>query len=715
MSATTGRSAQSSKASLPAFGAFPGNKAILLERANPGIRRSTPDSDALASSDDEADHRQSQPASNSYGPKPIRRMSWLNEMPLTKKPSTTKSGPYSPNTSHPATPAAEQTTWGVTASPGLGTGGWNTTTSSYPWGNSGIWNNENRKDPPSRLQEVLPSPTAISSPNASFLNEEFHSPSAKRGNVSEIAIPFSIPLHPTPKTYRSQSYSVGQLDPESLMPNTTNKTPGTYGMIRGRGGIHQPILQHMSSRTSGLNELGHDSGPLGRVHEVEDDEEQEDVSDTSRNLSLFQARTIEQLTRENAILRQAATSQTENRYRERNVSSTSANSGLSSSANNFRNARIHSVVPEEADLAVEDLDEIGAPSNNIGRESLGRRYSELSAVNSDRQQVSPTDNRNLDNVKRAQWQTSLGFGGIPEAPQSRRHSFADVPTRHGSISSTGEHSPSMTRRYPSTNSQDRDDAYGAYGEAQDPNPIDTREFRISLYRLAEQKLELEHLHNRHFAALYFSSPNSTRRNADLGHTSLHHAYVTPNTYGRNITIGTDLSPHAQPLYIVTFKCCRSDVFYIQEGTGLQVKPGDLVIVEADRGTDLGTVQHAHISWDEARELKEKYAAEHYNWLMMFSDQRRNGVPNAVNPNGLPGLNGAPGSAVGGMGPPSQQGGQEPQPGELKPKLIKRLAQNHEIQTLRDKEGNEAKAKRVCQQKVAEHRLSMEILDAEFQM
>jgi cell fate regulator YaaT (PSP1 superfamily) len=53
--------------------------------------------------------------------------------------------------------------------------------------------------------------------------------------------------------------------------------------------------------------------------------------------------------------------------------------------------------------------------------------------------------------------------------------------------------------------------------------------------------------------------------------------------------------------------------------------------------------------------------------------------------------------------------------EIKPKLIKRLAQNHEILTLRDKEGNEAKAKRVCQQKVAEHRLNMEILDAEFQM
>lgn len=78
-------------------------------------------------------------------------------------------------------------------------------------------------------------------------------------------------------------------------------------------------------------------------------------------------------------------------------------------------------------------------------------------------------------------------------------------------------------------------------------------------------------------------------------------------------------------------------------------------------------------------------------------------------------NGLQGSAVGGMGPPNQHGMQEPNPGEIKPKIIKRLAQQHEIQALRDKEGNEAKAKRVCMQKVKEHGLHMEILDAEFQM
>lgn len=54
---------------------------------------------------------------------------------------------------------------------------------------------------------------------------------------------------------------------------------------------------------------------------------------------------------------------------------------------------------------------------------------------------------------------------------------------------------------------------------------------------------------------------------------------------------------------------------------------------------------------------------------------------------------------------------EPEP---RPKMIKRVARPDEVHLLREKEGNEAKAKRVCQTKVNEHGLRMEILDAEFQ-
>ena len=159
------------------------------------------------------------------------------------------------------------------------------------------------------------------------------------------------------------------------------------------------------------------------------------------------------------------------------------------------------------------------------------------------------------------------------------------------------------------------------------------------------------------------------------------------------------------------------MFYVQDGTGLLVKPGDLVIVEADRGTDLGTVAHEKITWSKARELKEQFVEEHYRWLMIFSRHGQNGTSAGSNPNGQTvGSNNAQSSTVGVTGlSTGQSGAQDALSTELKPKMIKRLAQAHEIQTLRDKEGNEAKAKRVCQLKVAEHRLNMEILDAEFQM
>jgi hypothetical protein len=45
-----------------------------------------------------------------------------------------------------------------------------------------------------------------------------------------------------------------------------------------------------------------------------------------------------------------------------------------------------------------------------------------------------------------------------------------------------------------------------------------------------------------------------------------------------------------------------------------------------------------------------------------------------------------------MGPAGPEGSSEPS--EIKPKMIKRLAQSHEIQALRDKKAHEAKAKRM---------------------
>lgn len=205
---------------------------------------------------------------------------------------------------------------------------------------------------------------------------------------------------------------------------------------------------------------------------------------------------------------------------------------------------------------------------------------------------------------------------------------------------------------------------------------------------------------------YYTRDQTLRSDCAPGIPASLNQYALSGAYGRQPPPLSHVHQN-QLLYIVTFKCHRADVFYIQEDTGLQVKTGDLVIVEADRGTDLGTVQHANISLQKARELKQQYAEEHYKWLMMFSRQGQHEGSNVAGT----GINAR--GATGGMG--SHGHGIQEISSEIKPKLIKRLAQNHEILTLRDKEGNEAKAKRVCQQKVAEHRLNMEILDAEFQM
>lgn len=65
-------------------------------------------------------------------------------------------------------------------------------------------------------------------------------------------------------------------------------------------------------------------------------------------------------------------------------------------------------------------------------------------------------------------------------------------------------------------------------------------------------------------------------------------------------------PPTTPLYIVTFKAGRRDVFYCPDPT-LLISNGDRVIVEADRGSDLGTVVYDQLTPVEVREWQERQA------------------------------------------------------------------------------------------------------------
>jgi len=305
-----------------------------------------------------------------------------------------------------------------------------------------------------------------------------------------------------------------------------------------------------------------------------------------------------------------------------------------------------------AEQAVEEVDE---PLLTMG---ANRRFSELPAPN--------------EAARRSQWHNS---DGLPDIPQSRRHSLAEIPTRRNSVDTTSDilqHQPVL----------DDDDGKCA------------RLFLMCITRSdrsADQKP-----HDRDYAASYFSGVGPALR-SHLESAQNNSMMYRPDGQTIFSRPGPDTS-----LYIVSFKCARAEVYYVAENTGLQISEGDLVVVEADRGHDLGTVLHAKISWSEARKLKAKANEDHYRWLMMFS--RHNHASET-------GIQGGTGGMMAASAMNEENASREL---EIKPKMIKRVAQAQEVSTLRDKEGNEAKAKRICQQKVNDAKLDMEILDAEFQ-
>ncbi|KAI4215794.1 MAG: hypothetical protein LQ351_001781 [Letrouitia transgressa] len=682
-------SSQVNKIHSPLSGHQGANTSILLEKTKAGMRGSTPDSEALASSDDEQDHHNRlQQVHTIQSSRPTRRPSWFTETQHVsqRKGSLGGGGSFSPSHSYISSPSSEQGTWTSSgAQPASGVGRGHSSNSSIPWG-SAIWSNDSQKGPPSRLTEVLPSPTTLVPPSSAS-DEPLLSPPLGRESIDEPAIPFAIPLHPTLKTYRSQSYSVGQLDPE-----TTKATPGGLGGYyfnsRSRSGIPYTSLHRRPSRPNTHGDLAHDPSLLGQLREVEDDDESSAGSEAGVQISSTQARTIEQMAIENALLRQATAEQIEENAKvfDRTITKSSSSRGLRNSIHT-QHKRVHPTVLEEPSPdSHEELQTSLYPQevvkNRRSVEYISRPESQytLSGI---------LENRNLEGIKKGHWQSSLGFGGLVEPPQSRRHSFAEVPTRQTSISSTSEH----------PNSQ-KGGENGIKPPTEHRSPVG---FRDGLGRPSQGD-----------TASYFSAIDPSLHSPEMYGPSMpssvvQHGYSMHLPYGRSQPIATLPTRLNQLLYVVTFKACRADVFYVSEGTGLQIRPGDLVIVEADRGTDLGTVAYDRLSWQKAKDVKDFYTGEHYRWLLMFSRQGQ-----TVNKPPLP-SNSLQGSAAGTASPVGQPNAQDVPNSEVKPKMIKRLAQAHEIQGLRDKEGNEAKAKRVCQQKVVEHRLNMEILDAEFQM
>lgn len=124
-----------------------------------------------------------------------------------------------------------------------------------------------------------------------------------------------------------------------------------------------------------------------------------------------------------------------------------------------------------------------------------------------------------------------------------------------------------------------------------------------------------------------------------------------------------------PLYVVEFKAGRHDFFYVDDSS-INVKKGDLAIVEADRGKDLGKVIHDNI---QNLEQLLHYQENHIDLLA------------------------------------ETQFGKD-----VHPKRIFRLASPHEVTLLVSKSQDEAKAMSICQSKIRQKKLPMEVVDTEYQ-
>lgn len=701
-----------------------GSASSLMVLDESRLRRSSPDSDALVSSDEEAEHNQhsyfAQHKNSALSALSSRRPSYAAEFQNRQRTySVAGGGPLSPTTSHPSAPSGDTAAWAA----GLQGAG----QSLAPIWNS-IWNSEpSRKSPPGPLEVRRSSVAAVSTQSPLFVGSEaLPSPTSMTPNSGDFPIP--IPLQPQLRNYRSMSFSVGQ------QPRELDERPRLSPPVGGPRPHAAPGLHHRPSRPSLLSgeQYPGESTPLRSVFETEDDDDNEasrlrDGSSSNGTGGYLQHASGVTATQQAIQMRARYES-----MRLRNRSASTANitlaagfGGMSSSSLGGGRDGEKGFSHEEYESALADDDEL-----DYHHYSEQRRFSEAPP----RSLSIYAENQRLENLRRQHWQSPSGpFGGPESGSQSRRHSFAGrLPMNDGLEKEFGMASDLLGKRNISP------PRYGENGMVGRGNYLSLTDASISdasgkdsFYLSEDSRLRQRQTFPSKVAGMG-PSPATPPNQHHLQQLQAYQAPVripspTPTGPHRGMM---GMPPHhaqqprsQQLLYFVTFKAQRGDVFYVQEGTGLRVRNGDLVIVEADRGTDLGTVVAENITWQQAKDMKEHHAKEQYNWLMMFATRRPTapGAPpngagnmhNNANGSATPFANGGSTGAMPAAHGPMQ--GQEGATTELKPKMIKRLAQVHEIQTLRDKEANEAKAKRVCQQKVLEHRLPMEILDAEFQM
>ncbi|KAI8982576.1 PSP1 C-terminal conserved region-domain-containing protein [Pilobolus umbonatus] len=135
-----------------------------------------------------------------------------------------------------------------------------------------------------------------------------------------------------------------------------------------------------------------------------------------------------------------------------------------------------------------------------------------------------------------------------------------------------------------------------------------------------------------------------------------------------------------PLYMVEFKSGRMDFFYVLDSHQFSPQIEDLVIVEADRGKDLGKVTMNTLTIEQVTELEQRRQLQ----LQQLEHNDK-----------------------------EEEAAAKPQR-EIHIKRIFRLATPDEVNLLMTKGQDENKALVMCQQKTKQRKLPMEVVDAEYQ-
>ncbi|KAL5377676.1 hypothetical protein DPSP01_009601 [Paraphaeosphaeria sporulosa] len=571
-----------------------------FDKAKLQMRRPTPDSDVLASSDDDHEVVAPPPTRPTGAPFPTaRRPSWMAQ----DLPNRKNSLPSVSLGSQPGTPSLSLD------SPSRAPTFWNT--NSFTAASSA-----------NRLKEVLPSPTSAQGP----VDKPFGAPPQSE---TDDTVGFLLNQHTVRKAVRSQSYSVGQ------------------GEIGNPASHLRSALRHRPSKPS-LLATNETAVGLGQLREDENDEL--DSSNGSQHGVPLHPDFYQQETRPSKamVTKQVTIIAPPARRLSHSMRSMTQN----------------------------DADDVAESAYDTRVMPLTRRYSEHVGT------LAQADDF-------AQSHEPHGWGG--SVPRFN----TDALSRRHSIAHYGSNLASTFSQTTLGNTQE---------EEEEASPLETV---LPVLPPAQNDPKWSTLD-------YFSGFGPAARTINSSAISAAHpaptvnhpppppnAYANPSGYGRP----------GRRIYVVQFKCSRSDIYYLYENTGLEIRVGDLVIVEGDRGHDLGQVTHADVTMDDAKRLKNEANEDHFRWLVMFSQYS---VAGASAKNAMLGALFRAHEVPKTGNRPQLTGMGVQQDPENKPRMIRRLAQTHEILQLRDKEGEEARAKRMATDKALDHNLPMEILDAEFQ-